>query len=66
MSYRHATLQRDCQDLASGAVLRSAPGFPAFPVRPASEVFQRAPALRGGSGDAAGADVPAAAVLPAP
>ncbi|MFI6743014.1 hypothetical protein ACIBI9_59845 [Nonomuraea sp. NPDC050451] len=27
-------------------------GFPAFPVRLASEIFQRAPALRGGEGPA--------------
>lgn len=52
MSYRHATVQRDYQDLASGSVLHSAPGFPAFPVRLASEIFQRALALRGGEGPA--------------
>ncbi|WP_043635612.1 rRNA methyltransferase [Nonomuraea candida] len=48
MTYRHATVRGDYERLASGAVLHSAPGFPAFPVRPASEIFQRALALRGG------------------
>ncbi|MET8002752.1 rRNA methyltransferase [Nonomuraea glycinis] len=48
MTYRHATVRTGHQDLASGAVLHSAPGFPAFPVRLASEIFQRALALRGG------------------
>lgn len=48
MSYRYATVRTDNQDLASGFVLHSAPGFPAFPVRPASEILQRALALRGG------------------
>ncbi|MEV4473042.1 rRNA methyltransferase [Nonomuraea sp. NPDC049504] len=48
MSYRYATVARDYQDLASGSVLHSAPGFPAFPVRLASEIFQRALDLRGG------------------
>jgi hypothetical protein len=48
LAYRYETARGDYGDLASGAVLRSAPGFPAFPVRLASEVFQRALALRGG------------------
>ncbi|XVQ87056.1 rRNA methyltransferase [Microbispora siamensis] len=48
MTYRHATVRDDYADLASGAVLHSAPGFPAFPVRLASEMFQRAMELRGG------------------
>lgn len=48
MSYRYATVRADHRDLASGSVLHSAPGFPAFPVRLASEIFQRALALRGG------------------
>jgi hypothetical protein len=47
VSYRHATDRDDYRDLASGAVLHSAPGFPAFPVRLASEMFQRALELRG-------------------
>lgn len=50
MVYRFAVARVDHADLASGAVLRSAPGFPAFPVRLASEMFQRAAALRGASG----------------
>ncbi|MGJ6966777.1 rRNA methyltransferase [Streptosporangium sp. G11] len=48
MTYRHAIVRTGHQDLAGGAVLHSAPGFPAFPVRLASEIFQRALALRGG------------------
>ncbi|MCF6467925.1 rRNA methyltransferase [Nonomuraea sp. MG754425] len=48
MTYRHAIDRTNHQDLASGAVLHSAPGFPAFPVRLAGEIFQRALALRGG------------------
>ena len=49
MSYRYATGKGDYADYSSGHVLRSAPGFPAFPVRLASEVFQRAVALRRGA-----------------
>lgn len=41
MVYRYATEQKDHSALASGNVLRSAPGFPGFPVRLASELFQR-------------------------
>lgn len=37
----------DYSDLASGTVLRSAPGFPGFPVRVGLEVFDRAAALLG-------------------
>ncbi|TSB21415.1 rRNA methyltransferase [Streptomyces benahoarensis] len=48
MAYRYATERVDHSDLASGFVLRSAPGFTAFPVRLASETFQRALTLRGG------------------
>ncbi|RDI66082.1 hypothetical protein [Nocardia pseudobrasiliensis] len=48
MAYRFAVERTDYGDLASGAVLRSAPGLPAFPVRLASEIFQRAVELRGG------------------
>ena len=47
MTYRHATVRENHQDLASGVVLYSASGFPAFPVRLASEMFQRALELRG-------------------
>ncbi|NYH53114.1 tRNA G10 N-methylase Trm11 [Nocardiopsis arvandica] len=42
MSYRYAVERTDHSALASGHVLRSAPGFPGFPVRLASELFQRA------------------------
>ncbi|GAA0991750.1 hypothetical protein GCM10009555_079600 [Acrocarpospora macrocephala] len=52
MAYRYETARADYSDFASGAVLHSAPGMPAFPVRLASEIFQRALALRG-SGDQA-------------
>ncbi|MFI5780023.1 hypothetical protein [Nocardia sp. NPDC051570] len=48
VAYRFAVERTDYGDLASGAVLRSAPGLPAFPVRSASEILQRALALRGG------------------
>ncbi|GAA1671466.1 hypothetical protein GCM10009733_080940 [Nonomuraea maheshkhaliensis] len=48
MPYRHAVVRANYEDLASGGVLHSAPGFPAFPVRLASEMFQSALALRGG------------------
>ncbi|MEO3824239.1 rRNA methyltransferase [Actinomadura sp. B10D3] len=46
MAYRHAVVRENYEDLASGGVLHSAPGFPAFPVRLASEMFQRALAMR--------------------
>jgi 23S rRNA (guanine2535-N1)-methyltransferase len=42
MAYRIATERADYRDLASGSVLRSAPGHPAFPVRLAQELFLRA------------------------
>ncbi|GLU50080.1 rRNA methyltransferase [Nocardiopsis ansamitocini] len=42
MSYRYATERADHGDLAGGRVLRSAPGYPGFPVRLASELAQRA------------------------
>ncbi len=41
MAYRYATERADHTDLASGNVLHSAPGHPGFPVRLASELFQR-------------------------
>lgn len=44
MTYRHAVTRENYADL-SGGVLYSAPGFPAFPARLASEIFQRALAL---------------------
>jgi hypothetical protein len=46
MSYRHVVGSRDYSDVASGFVLRSAPGYPAFPVRLAEEIFLRAAARR--------------------
>jgi tRNA G10 N-methylase Trm11 len=47
MPYRFATDSRSYIDLASGRVLRSRPGHPAFPVRLAREMFEQARALRG-------------------
>ena len=41
MTYRFETTKRDFSDLAAGKVLYHQPGAPAFPVRLASEVFQR-------------------------
>ena len=48
MHYKFETTASDLSDLASGTVFRSAPGRPAFPVRLASELFQRAHALWSG------------------
>lgn len=42
MAYRFATENQNYSDLASGRVLYNQPGAPAFPVRLASEIFQRA------------------------
>ncbi|TQN33294.1 RRNA methyltransferase AviRa [Haloactinospora alba] len=44
MGYRYARQRADHTDLAQGCVLRSAPGYPGFPVRFASELLQRAAA----------------------
>ncbi len=41
MPYRFATERPDYTDLSSGRVLHSLPGYPAFPIRLASEMFQR-------------------------
>lgn len=41
MQYRYAKEQSDYSDLSSGRVFYSLPGYPAFPVRLASEIFQR-------------------------
>lgn len=41
MQYKYAREQRDYSDLASGRVFYSLPGHPAFPIRLASEIFQR-------------------------
>jgi tRNA G10 N-methylase Trm11 len=45
MPYRFARDARDHRDLASGHVLRSAPGHAAFPVRLAREMYEQAAAL---------------------
>ncbi|NLP82748.1 rRNA methyltransferase [Microbacterium sp. CFH 90308] len=42
MGYRFALSRENHEDLSAGRVLFSAPGFPAFPVRLASETFRRA------------------------
>jgi hypothetical protein len=49
MAYRFATEKEDYSDFASGQVFYSVPGQPAFPVRLASELFQRSLALLGKS-----------------
>ena len=41
MQYRYAQ-KRNFEDFASGRVFYNRPGKPAFPVRLASEIFQRA------------------------
>ena len=41
MQYKYARTPLDYSDLASGRVFHSLPGHPAFPVRLASEIFQR-------------------------
>lgn len=46
MQYKYATEQFDYSDFSSGRVFYSLPGHPAFPVRLASEVFQRCLAHR--------------------
>ncbi len=46
MQYKYAKTPLDHSDLASGRVLYSLPGHPAFPVRLASEIFQRCMAYR--------------------
>jgi hypothetical protein len=47
MEYKFATEHVHYADLASGQVFYSLPGHPAFPVRLASEIYQRCLALRG-------------------
>lgn len=49
MPYKFATQDQDYADFASGRVIYNLPGAPAFPVRLASEVFQRARALLPGA-----------------
>ena len=46
MQYKYETGLVDYSDLASGRVFYSSPGYPAFPVRLASEIFQRCLAHR--------------------
>ena len=46
MQYKYAKEQPDYSDLTSGRVFYSLPGYPAFPVRLASEIFQRCIASR--------------------
>jgi 23S rRNA (guanine2535-N1)-methyltransferase len=46
MQYRYVKEQLDYSDLASGRVFHSLPRHPAFPVRLASEIFQRCMARR--------------------
>ena len=46
MQYLFATERPDYSDLASGRVFYSLPGSPAFPVRLASEIYQRCLAFR--------------------
>ena len=47
MEYKFATERKDYADLASGHVFYSLPGHPAFPIRLASEIYQRCLELRG-------------------
>jgi hypothetical protein len=46
MKYKYAEERQDYSDFSSGRVLYSLPGHPAFPVRLASEIFQRCLAHR--------------------
>jgi len=46
MQYMYETEPHDYSDLASGRVFYSVPGHPAFPIRLASEIFQRCLAHR--------------------
>jgi tRNA G10 N-methylase Trm11 len=46
MQYKYATEQPNYSDFSSGRVFYSLPGHPAFPVRLASEIFQRCLAHR--------------------
>jgi 23S rRNA (guanine2535-N1)-methyltransferase len=46
MQYKYAKEQFDYSDFSSGRVFYSLPGHPAFPVRLASEIFQRCVAYR--------------------
>ena len=46
MPYGFATQRRDYSDFASGRVFYGLPGFPALPIRLASEMFASALAFR--------------------
>ena len=46
MEYKFATERTNYADLASGSVFYSLPGHPAFPIRLASEIYQRCLAYR--------------------
>lgn len=46
MQYKYAREHQDYSDFGSGRVFYSLPGHPAFPVRLASEIFQRCLAIR--------------------
>jgi 23S rRNA (guanine2535-N1)-methyltransferase len=46
LKYRFVQTREDYSDLAAGKVFQSLPGFTPFPVRLASEIFQRCLALR--------------------
>lgn len=46
MQYKYEKADSDYSDLASGRVFYNLPGYPAFPVRLASEIFQRCLASR--------------------
>ena len=46
MQYQYVPERVDYSDLTSGRVFHSLPGHPAFPVRLASEIFQRCMAIR--------------------
>lgn len=48
MPYLYAVQDRDYSDYASGRVIYNLPGAAAFPIRLASEIFQRAQAIFGG------------------
>jgi len=50
MQYRFAKERQDYSDYSSGRVFYGLPGHPAFPVRLASEIFQRCVALREAQG----------------
>ncbi len=52
MRYRFAKTQQNYADYAGGRVFYSLPGHPAFPIRLASEIFQRCLAIRTANGQA--------------